>query len=135
MTKATKRQFLVTVSGIPRTWRALSGGGASAEYSRDYSGGSNYGTILTGPQEHEDMTLVRTYEPNADPAWVNKIKKKVGRSYHMVTKQAIDVNGTKIGKPSVYKNCVLVGLTEPETDSGSADASEITLVFAHNGPA
>lgn len=135
MTKATKRQFKVSISGIPGYWRSLSGGGASAEYSRDYSGGSNVGTILAGPAEHEDMTLVRTFDPNSDPAWVNKLKKKVGRSYHKISKQATDVNFTKVGKPETYYNCVLVGLTLPETDSSSADAAEITLVFAHNGSA
>jgi len=135
MTKATKRQFLTYCSGIPGYWRSLSGGGATAEYSRDYSGGSQTGTIMAGPQEHEDITLVRTYDPNTDPVWINKIKKKVGRSYHQLTKQATDINFTKVGKPEVYSNAVLVGLTLPETDSSSADAAEITLVFAHNGSA
>lgn len=135
MSKATKRQFLTSVSGISGYWRTWSGGGASAEYSRDYSGGSNVGTILTGPAEHEDITLVRTWDPAKDPAWANSLKKKVGRSWHTLTKQATDVNFTKVGKPEVYSGATLVGLTLPEGDAASSDSAEVTLVFAHNGSA
>lgn len=133
--KTTKRNFLVNVSGVPRTWRSFSGAGATAEYTRDYSGGADVATLLSGPAEHEDIELVRTYEPDQDPAWLDQVKKQVGRSWFTITKQATDQNWTKVGKPVTYPNCLLIGVKEPDTDAASSDSSEVTLTFATPGPA
>jgi hypothetical protein len=51
--KATKRQYLVTIEGIPGTWRAFSGAGGSASVTKDYDGGSDRADLLSGPAEWE----------------------------------------------------------------------------------
>lgn len=133
--KTTKRNYLVNVGGIPRTWRSFSGGGASSEVTRDYSGGSDVATLLSGPAEYEDIELVRTFEPDLDPQWLDKLKKQIGRSWWTITKQATDQNWNKVGKPETYPNCLLIGVKMPEADASSSDSAEITLTFATPGPA
>lgn len=135
MTKATKRQFLVTVEGIPGTWRSLSGGGATADTTPDWSGGAIRPDLLGGPPSYDDLELVRTYDPDKDPAWIETADKQVGRGRYTVTKQPTDANFTKIGKPRTYADCLLKGLTEPETDASSGDPGEVTITFATTGPA
>ncbi|WP_427017872.1 hypothetical protein ACQCSX_04455 [Pseudarthrobacter sp. P1] len=132
---STKSEFLVTVAGIPGTWRTFSGGGSTASYNRDYTGGSKTARFLTGKPEFEDIALVRTYDPVVDQPWINKLRKVVGRHNTTVTKQPTDADFTKVGKPITFPGCRLIGLKEPDTDAASADASEVTLTFANNGPA
>ena len=134
MAKNSQRDWLNTVSGITGTWRNVEGGGVTVEYNRDYDGGSDKADFLVGPPEAEDITFTRTFDPVKDDAWCRKLMKAVGRSRHTLTRQPIDANKTKVGKPMVYSNALLVGFTYPGS-SNSADPSEIVLVFANNGAA
>lgn len=134
MGKSSQRDFLNTISGIAGTWRNVEGGGATVEYNRDYDGGSDKADFLTGPTEFEDFTWTRTFDPVKDDAWVRKLQKQVGRSTHTLTRQPIDANKTKVGKPMVYPQAMLTGVTYPGS-SNTADPSEIVLTFAHNGAA
>jgi hypothetical protein len=133
--KATKRQYLVTVEGIPGTWRTFGGGAGTASVTKDYDGGSDRADLLAGPPEWDDIEVVRTIAPSRDDVWVGQLRKLIGRGRFNVTKQSTDANWTKVGKPTTYPNCLLVGLQEPETDASSSDAAEITLTLATSGPA
>ncbi|WP_102158674.1 hypothetical protein [Zhihengliuella halotolerans] len=133
MAKSSQRDWLNLVSNVPGTWRNVEGGGATAEYNRDYDGGSDKADFLVGPTEHEDLTFTRTFDPVRDAAWIKKLEQHVGRSKHRLSRQPIDANKTAVGKPKTYYNALLVGLTYPGS-APSADPSEIVLVFAHNGP-
>lgn len=133
--KATKRQYLVTIEGIPGTWRAFSGAGGSASITKDFDGGSDRADLLAGPAEWDDIEVTRTVAPSRDDVWIEQLRKLIGRGRFNITKQATDANWTKVGKPTTYPDCLLNGLQEPETDAGSSDAAEITLTFATSGPA
>jgi hypothetical protein len=135
LNKSTKRSYLVAVEGIPGTWRTFSGGAGSASVTKDYDGGSDRADLLAGPPEWDDIEVVRTVAPARDDVWIEQLRKLIGRGRFNVTKQATDANWTKIGKPTTYPNCLLIGLTEPETDASSSDAAEVTLTFATSGPA
>jgi hypothetical protein len=133
--KATKRQYLVTIEGIPGTWRQFSGAGGSASITKDFDGGSDRADLLAGPAEWDDIEVTRTVAPSRDDVWVAQLRKLLGRGRFNITKQATDANWTKVGKPTTYPDCLLNGLQEPETDAGSSDAAEIKLTFATSGPA
>jgi hypothetical protein len=135
MAKTTKRLYLVTVEGIPGTWRTFSGGAGSASVTKDYDGGSDRADLLSGPPEWDDIEVVRTVDPTRDDAWIATLRKLIGRGRFNVTKQACDANWAKVGKPTSYPNCLLIGLGEPETDSSSSDAAEIKLTLSTSGPA
>ena len=135
MAKQTQRHYVARVEGVPGTFRTMSGGGAEAEVTRDYDGGSEVPDLLAGVPEYEDIELVRTVDEVADAAWLTRMRQGVGRVTATVSRQATDVNMVAIGRPTVYPACLLVGFAEPETDASSGDASEVTLTFATRGPA
>ncbi|GAA4916006.1 hypothetical protein [Nesterenkonia rhizosphaerae] len=133
--KSTQNLFLIRIDNIPGTWRAMSGGGATAEYTRDYSGGSTTPDLLPGPATHEDIEVVRTYDPVVDEPWIRRLKKRVGRHRTTITKQPLDADMVAVGKPEVYDGVLLIGITPPETDASSADPADLTLTFATVGSA
>lgn len=135
MTKATKRHWVVTVEGIPGTWRTFTGGEATAEVTKDWDGGNPRPDLLGGPIDFSDLELVRTFDGDRDRAWIDKFLPMVGRVRMTVTKQLTDANNVAIGKPRTYPDSLLRQLTEPETDAASSDPSEVTLGFATGGPA
>lgn len=134
-TKATKRQYLVRVQGIPGTWRQFGGAAGSASVTKDYNGGSDRADLLAGPVEWDDIEVTRTVAPSRDDEWIVKLRKLIGRGEFNVTKQATDANWNRVGKPTTYPKCLLIGLQDPETDAASSDAAEIKLTFATSGPA
>lgn len=135
--KATQRQFLVEVQGIPGLWRSFSGGNITAEANKDYSGGANRPDLLGGPPDTDDIEVVRTFDPAVDQEWIDRIIRDdlVGTGRYTITKIATDANFTKIGNPRTFANSLLTGLTEPDSDASSGDSAEITLTFATAGPA
>lgn len=133
--KATKRQYLVTISGIPGTWRTFGGAEASASITKDYDGGAERPDLLSGPTEHSDIEVVRTVAPTRDDVWIKQLRKLVGKGTFTVTKQYVNADWMKVGDPTTYPDCLLAGLKEPETDAASSDAAEISLTFATAGPA
>lgn len=133
--KATKRQYLVTVSGIPGTWRTFGGAGATASITKDYDGGAERADLLSGPTEYDDIEVVRTCAPTRDDVWIKQLRKLVGKGLFTVTKQYVNADFMKVGDPTTYPDCLLSGLQETETDASSSDAAEVTLTFATAGPA
>lgn len=133
--KITKNKYLVTIEGIPGTWRAFSGAAGSASVTKDYDGGSDRADLLAGPAEWDDIEVTRTVAPSRDDVWIKQLRKLLGRGRFNITKQATDANWMKVGEPTTYPDCLLNGLQEPESDAASSDAAEIKLTFATSGPA
>lgn len=133
--KATKQQFLVTISGVPGTWKSFSGGDGSVSVTKDWDGGATRPDLLAGPAEFADITVTRTYDPAKDQEWVNDAMTKLGRGRYTITRQAIDMSGVRIGKPRTYADCLLTAVSEGDVDSASSDPSEISFTFATSGPA
>jgi hypothetical protein len=133
--KATKREFLVTIEGVPGNWKGFSGGDGTSSPTKDWDGGAERPDLLAGPTEFSDIEVTRTYDPAKDQAWVSDGIAKIGRGRYTVTKQAIDANYIKVGKPRTYPDCLLIGVSESEVDASSSDAAEVTFTFATAGPA
>ena len=133
--KATKRDYLVTVEGIPGTWRSFSGAGGTASVTKDWDGGSRRYDNLAGPVEWDDIEVVRTVAPTRDDRWIKTLRSLISVGEFTVTKQYVTPAGMKVGDPTTYPACLLIGLQEAESDAGSSDAAEVTLTFATSGPA
>lgn len=135
MALATKRQFLVTVSGIPGNWDSSSGGDVTAAANKHYEGGNDRPTLLGGLPETSDLEVTRTFDPVRDGELLIQLRKAVGRGRFTLTKQATDANRVKIGKPETHPDCLLIGVSAPEHEEGSADPSPFKLTFATAGAA
>lgn len=132
--KAAQRHSLVVVHGIPITWRSMSGGGVSGEYSRDYDGGSDHADFIPGVPEPEDIEITCTVAPRRDLEWMRQVKALVLKGRFTITRQWTDAAWDPIGDPETYPDCLLIGYTNPEVGQ-SSDAAEFTLTFATNGEA
>jgi len=135
MAKSSKRHYIVTIEGIPGTWRTFSGGGGEAEITLDYDGGADKPDMIGGVPEYADIEVVRTVDPVTDASWLEPLKRGIAKETRTITQQPTDANLVAIGKPTVFPACLLRGYSEVETDAGSSDPAEVTLTWATSGPA
>lgn len=129
-TKVARRQWLVTVAGIAGTFTTKTGGNITAANSKVFDGGSPTPQILSGIPEVDNVTVGRPWDSNRDASIVKTLRPKVGSFETTITIQQTDRDFNAIGDPIVYAGALLVGLTFPEADSSSGDASTFDLEFA-----
>lgn len=130
MSKMAQRQYLVKVSGIEGYFATFSGGNVTADTNKVYDGGNPVPEVLAGPAEADNITVGRPYDTNRDADIVATLRRQVGLFAATVSVQPTDRNYNAIGKPRVYPDALLVGLTEPDYDATSGDAATIELEFA-----
>ena len=130
MAKSAQRQFLVKVAGIEGYWMTKSGGNIAADTSKVYDGGAASPDVLAGPAEADNVTVSRAFDLGRDQPVLERLRKQVGRWQTTVSITPTDRDLIAISKPQVYPEALLVGLTEPETDSSSGDAATFELEFA-----
>lgn len=130
MPKIAQRQYLVKVAGIAEYFTTKSGGDISSDSTPVYDGGIlNPTETLTGPAEIDNLTVSRAWDSRRDAAIVKTLRTRVGEFETSISVTPTDRSLRPIGPPVVYSGCVLVGLTEPEYDATSGDASEFELEF------
>lgn len=127
---SSARQFLVKVEGIEGYWSQKSGGNITSDASKAYDGGSLQPDIITAPPQAENITVMRNYKPSRDAALMSRLRQLVGSWSTTVSVTPTDAAMVAIAPPTVYAGAVLVGLTEPESDASSGDASTFGLEFA-----
>lgn len=133
-TKVIGHEWLVTVGGIRETFQTFSGGNAEREVTQAWNGGSAGYEHKAGPVTYSDITVGKDYR-GADEEWLRRYRDRNTVIRTTVTKQQLDENLSKVGKPLVYPNCVLKSISEPETAAGGSDVGVLSLVFATEGPA
>lgn len=130
MGSAAQRQFLVSVAGVPGLFASKSGGNTTSEVNRVYNGGSLTPELMAAPAQTEDVTAGRPWDPERDAPIVARLRPLVGRGRMTVSVQPTDVDLIAIGRPTVYANALLIGVTEPEADADSGDPARLELTFA-----
>jgi len=126
----SQRQYVVEIDGIAGKFMTKSGGSISADSTKIYNGGEKTPYIITGISEVENITVGRAYDSTRDSAVLSKLRSQVGRFTTTIKVQETDADYVAVGKPIVYSSAVLVGITEPEYDSGSGDPAMMELEFA-----
>lgn len=130
MAKRAQRQYLVRISGIEGYWSTFSGGNVSADTNKVYDGGNLTPEVLSGPAEADNVTISRPFDDNRDMELVAQLRQQVGTFSATLSATPTDRNLVAVGKPRVYPDALLVGLTEPDYDATSGDAAMIELEFA-----
>ena len=138
-TNIAQRQFKATlapgtgfsVNGITNIlFNQVSGAGMTADVVKVWNGGETQPVLLSGPTEHENLTVEKPFDVEADWNAIKDLRALVGRLTGTVTV----TTGTRDlvftnGKSRVY-NVLLIGLTEPDYDSTSGDAATWGMEFA-----
>jgi hypothetical protein len=136
MAKSAQRSFLVSFRQTGRGtaklgyWATKSGGDITSDSSKVYDGGNLRPTVLTAPAEVDDITVGRPYDPIRDEPFLRNFRKRVGRIKGTLSVQPTDIDLVPVGRPLVYPDVTLIGMTEPEMDAASGDAAMFELTFA-----
>lgn len=130
MSKASKRQFLVRVDGFPGNWAQKTGGDVSSDVAKAYDGGNPTPSLVAGPQNVDNVSVVRVYDPESDDVYLHAARQGVNSLTTTVHSTPTDANMVAVGKPTVYSNALLIHVTEPEHDASSGDLAEWGLEFA-----
>ena len=126
----SQRQYVVTIDRIEGKFMTKSGGSISADSTKIYNGGEKTPSIITGISEVENITVGRAFDNARDRAMLATLRPQVGRFTTTIKVQETDADYVAVGNPVVYADAVLVGITEPEYDSGSGDPAMVELEFA-----
>ena len=126
----SQRQYVVTVDRIEGKFMTKGGGSVSADSTKIYDGGTKTPAIITGISEVENITVGRAFDTSRDRAMLQTLRSQVGRFTTTIKVQETDADYVAVGNPVVYADAVLVGITEPEYDSGSGDPAMVELEFA-----
>lgn len=130
MTKMAARQALVTIEGIPGLWATKSGGRVSADTTPVWDGGAENPEQMASPASAENVTVSRPFDDQRDLPEISRLRRMVGRFQGTITVQYTNGDMFPIGKPTVYPDALLVGLTEPDYDAASGDPQVIELEWA-----
>lgn len=130
MAKSSARQFLVKVQGVDGYFATKQGGNVTSDVTKAYDGGSLIPDIITAPPTAENVTVTRHYDPSRDDTVLRQLIGLVGSWTTTVSVTPTDADLVAVAPPRTYPGAVLVGVTEPESDSGSGDASMFGLEFA-----
>lgn len=129
MTSA-QRQFVAKVEGVEGKWNSKSGGNRTADATKVYNGGEVDPEVLGSPAATEDITVSRGFKQYRDAPILAKLRQKVGGLRTTVSVSPTDEDLVVIGRPVVYSDALLIGVTEPDYDAASGDAAMYELTFA-----
>ena len=151
MAKVSQRQVLAYISvpagltgTVPPTMPAetggqfyfaqVSGGEITASVEKIYEGGKSRPTVLCAPSEIGDITLTAHYDDDEGTGKLAKVirdlRQWVGTAFYDITVQNFNCGLSNKKNDRVYKNALLVGLTEPDGDSSSGAPSTFALTFS-----
>ncbi len=128
MGKTSQRSFLVKVAGVDGYYATKDGGESTAEVGKVWDGGELKPDLLGGPNDVQELTVGRPYDPVRDQPVIDRLEPLVGRWRTTVSVQPTDADLVPVGKPSVY-DAMLSSVNPPEVDAASSDPSTYELVF------
>ncbi len=112
----------------------ISGGEITASVEKIYEGGAKRPTVLCAPAEIGDITVTAHYDDDAAATGlsttIRKLRQFVGVGFYDITVQTYNCGLTNSSNDRVYKNALLVGLTEPDGDSSSGAPTTFALTFS-----
>ena len=134
MAKTAQAHYAVRVSGIPGSWNTKTGGAMERAHSTSWNGGSAQYDWIAGPATYSNITITRP-KRHEDEEWLPRYRNKNNIVRDTLTQQELDENYSAVGSPQTWPDCLLVGVTEPNTEAGSSDEGTLTLEYATKGPA
>lgn len=121
--------YVAYVDGVEGSWRSSEPPAKAAETTEYWDGGDQTEPIVvTGRAVLGEITLTRGYDPRQDQTLKRRLRAQVGSL--RTTVRIIDLleNQQPYGEPDIYTG-ILRSVSAPQTDAGSTDPSEWSLVF------
>lgn len=108
------------------TFDKRNGGAITSESTKYRPGGQSSQVSLGGPTTTENITVQALNRLERFRPHIARLRAGVGSAKAEVIEQPLDINYVAYGSPDVYRG-TLVGLTPPDYDSESSDASLLEL--------
>jgi hypothetical protein len=135
MAGTNSQQWLVTATFDGQSagkFDTVSGGEITADVQKHRPGGMSDQISFPAMSEYGDLTFSRYWDAQRDGDLVRRLRGRVGLAEVTVTAQALGRDKSPLAGAGSKRTYVgtLSGLTEPESDSNSADVSmvEFTVV-------
>jgi hypothetical protein len=130
MAKASRRQFLVTISNLSGTFVSKSGGDRSAPIAKAYDGGNPVPDLVSGIPETANLTCGRHFDPNRDGIMLASLRSQVGKFTATINVQPTDSDFVPVGKATIYSGAKLTRVGDVQPDAQSGDMAMFELEFA-----
>lgn len=114
------------------TFDKMGGGAIDSEETKYKPGGMQPAITLGGSVNVDNVTVDRLFKLDRDLPLLPALKAAVGKGQVTISRQSLDVDGHKFGKPSVWQG-KLKKLTFPEPDSESSAAALFQLEISSDG--
>lgn len=122
------------VGNSPFQFAQVSGGEITASVEKIYEGGKSRPTVLCAPAEIGDITVTAHYDDDAAvgglQSAIRTVRQFVGVGFYDVTIQTYNCGLSDKKNDRIYKDALLVGLTEPDGDSSSGAPTTFALTFS-----
>lgn len=129
----SSRSYAVTLSpvapspDVPEAFAKMTGGESSAEVSKSWNGGARTPNLTAGRPVISNIVLERPFSAQRDRPVQRALAKLVGTARYTATKQDLDAYDMAVGSPTVFTNCVLVRVSEPDYDETSSAGSTLVV--------
>ena len=122
------------VGNSPFQFAQVSGGEITASVEKIYEGGKSRPTVLCAPAEIGDITVTAHYDDDAAvgglQSAIRTVRQFVGVGFYDLTIQTYNCGLSDKKNDRIYKDALLVGLTEPDGDSSSGAPTTFALTFS-----
>ena len=122
------------INGSNFQFAQVSGGEITASVEKIYEGGKSRPTVLCAPAEIGDITVTAHYDDDTAAGGlqesIRSARQFVGVGFYDITVQTYNCGLSDKKNDRVYKDALLVGLTEPDGDSSSGAPTTFALTFS-----
>lgn len=133
VTRSDTYRVTVSIAGIQfGVFDQLEGGDVDSEENKYYPGGMEDPVSLGGRRTVENVTFRRLYRLGRDHIESQRLIDWVGTADVVITKQPLDKNKVRFGKPLVYRG-TLKRVSFPDHDSQSNDPGMLELECTPEG--
>lgn len=127
-----KRDWLITVSGVPGVFDTKTGGGTGVQSKKYFGGGNTRPSVLKDRAEHKDIVVGRAFLSSRDMPIIAALRPVIDADddERTVRAQPLNARGLPEGPPIRYVGTI-TDMTDPESDSENGmDQSEFRLTLS-----
>jgi hypothetical protein len=114
-------------------WQTFSGGGVTAEDTKNRPGGMGPEESLGGPVSRDAFSIARLYRLDRDHPLFKRLDGLAGSGRVVATRQKLNKDRTPNGDPITYTG-TLIKVTPPDHDSNASGRAELTLEVSADEP-
>lgn len=131
---SSESDFNVKIEGIDGLWATRTGGDAPLDVSLAFNGGDRFPTPVVGKEKPSQLICSRPFQPERDQPLIRDLKQRKGVFRPTIYQIPTFTDGVVVGgDDSVWTECVLTNVKDPDTNAGSSNSGMVELTFQPTG--